>query len=232
MRRRTLLKTGTATGALTLTAGCLGWVPGVGSDSDADGDTNNENGTGSTDTNTSDSNRTAGTNQTNTTETDTNTSENTTTDTGTTENTDTGPSSVGEGDETNATETPTNDTNTTDTNTTPDGMGSRDYERVDADLTVSTTRFGTNQYGARLQGRITNNGDETITVVDVAVRFLDENADPINNEPKYDGTRGLTAGSSWSFDISARGSEYSSASDYELKVIAEEPALARLVWRR
>lgn len=131
--------------------------------------------------------------------------------------------SNGTSNETNATAATTNTSNTTNgtrvttseqANSSDNGgsMG-QDLEPVKTDaLVVSNTRFGTNKRGARLQGRITNTGNETITAVTVSVRFL-ENGEPVSEEPVYDGTRGLSPGATWKFDVSARGGEYASVTD-------------------
>lgn len=90
-------------------------------------------------------------------------------------------------------------------------------------LKVSRTRFGTNQYGARLQGRVTHTGNKTISIVDMAVTFL-KGGDPVTAAPAYDGTRELTPGSTRIFDVAKRGAAYASVTGYELEIIAEQPA--------
>lgn len=78
-----------------------------------------------------------------------------------------------------------------------------------------------NQYGTRLQGRITNTSEETIVVVDMVVTFF-ENETILTTA--YDGTCGLTPESTWMFDVAARGQNYAKAADDTLDVIAEQPA--------
>lgn len=81
------------------------------------------------------------------------------------------------------------------------------------DVTLSDTELVIEPNMATVTGTATNEGDEPVTV-DLEVQFLE--GDKQLGRPALGGTTGLQPGDSWEFAISARGSELSGATDYEI----------------
>ncbi|ELY41164.1 FxLYD domain-containing protein [Halalkalicoccus jeotgali] len=81
------------------------------------------------------------------------------------------------------------------------------------DVTLSDTELVIESNMATVTGTATNEGDEPVTI-DLEVQFLE--GDEQLGRPALGGTTGLQPGDSWEFTISARGSELSGATDYEI----------------
>lgn len=85
------------------------------------------------------------------------------------------------------------------------------------DVTISDDELTTQPSGATVTGTLTNEGETTLDVVDIQVTFLDASGQPLTTT--LWGTNNLGPGESWNFEVSADGSEYSDATDYEIAVL-------------
>lgn len=85
------------------------------------------------------------------------------------------------------------------------------------DVTISDDELTAQAGGATVTGTLTNEGETTLDVVDIQVTFLDANGQPLTTT--LWGTNNLGSGESWNFEVSADGSEYSDATDYEIAVL-------------
>lgn len=80
-------------------------------------------------------------------------------------------------------------------------------------ITISDTSLATTPEGATVTGTVTNDTDTALTI-DLEVQFL-ANGEQLGR-PALGGTTGLAPGDAWEFSISAWGSEFSEATDYEI----------------
>lgn len=197
MNRRTLLKLSGATGMAISTTGCLGWLPWRDDSGGGDGSPEDEQ------TGADEDSATSGQQDTD-------------------QNSDAQNDSQNEsGEDANETEQPEAANPEPEPENAPNESEYASAEEANQtsgsdDVTISQDELTTDSSGATVTGVATNDGETTLSVVDLEVVFK-ENGTAVTTD--YWGTNNLGPGEEWKFEIRAEGREYSTVTDYTITVL-------------